>query len=214
MVRRHRSLHLVDRQGRRELHGADGVVVNDLDAVEVVEGPFQVIVCEDCGGEGCKQGDWYIARRFGEAVAWVPHQDELQPEPAAQVFVGGAVATLLASVRGHAAHPLGPLSLRDAALLLRAAAPGQALGREGEPVRLRDGLLLAVDGAELDEVTRALALAQADGRPCPHAPATARPVDLYLDLPGTPVWTPLARGPDGSLWWLPLGPPPAAGMGS
>lgn len=210
MVRRHSSLHLVDRAGRRELHGADGVVVNDLDRVDVDQGPFQAIRCASCWVEGCNPGDWYTARRFGDAIVWVPHHDELRPAPVAQVFTGSAVPTMLSAVRGHARSRA--LRLRDAAELLRVTAPGEALGRSGEPLRLRDGLLLAVDGAEADEVVRALStLSHAGGEPCPPAPAAARPVDLYLDLPGTPRWTPLARGPDGALWWLPLGPPDPPG---
>jgi len=38
--------------------------------------PQQIMVCEACGVEGCTTGGWFIVKRMGDHIAFVPAFDE------------------------------------------------------------------------------------------------------------------------------------------
>ena len=206
----HRALRvLATPKGIPQLCGDHGeLVVNDLEVVDASNPPFQARICDSCRTEGCSRGYWYAPRRYGEAVVWVPNEWMTEdPVDDAHWFTGAAIRSLEQEVRGHARFEvLPPLDRRDAVRLLQLSGPGAVLGYPGEPLRLKRELILVADGSELDDVIHVLsALAVTGATPLPFPSREAVPVDLYLDLPGTPVWTPLARSPDGSWWLLPLG---------
>jgi hypothetical protein len=90
------------------------------------------------------------------------------------------------------------LHSRDAMRLLQRFAPGRVLGPFPDPPRLRRSLLLASDFGDLEQATDALEATVSDAWSNDRQlrdVASARAVTFYLDLPGTPDWSPVAEAP-------------------
>lgn len=92
-----------------------------------------------------------------------------------------------------------PISSRDLARLIQLEAPGRALGFFPDQPSLKTDLVVASDydrPTVLDALERLLLAAWERDVPVVATPS-ATPVTLFLDLPHTPSWTPLARRPHG-----------------
>jgi len=199
------------------------IVVNSLRDVMWSPEGFQGWVCDACGIEGCEVGCWVTARRCGAAVAWVPaidlmaggawERNHYAPPVTgscdhAWLFLGEAAQAVVAAVAGHPnVEELPELSVAEGLMIARRAAPESCLD-VGETARQRcRALSLAADPFALDEVLDALETLNSDtaGHLEPP-PAGTLAATLYLDLAGTPAWTPLGRAPDGRWVLLPFGP--------
>lgn len=204
----------------RALVGEDGrVLVNDLDRVVFRATGFQVLLCDECGVEGCEGGGWVTARRYGSALAWVPALDLMRGDPwctenyapplaGGTLFTtSGAVQAVIELVSGHPAlDDLAEVTAAEALAALQLDAPGRVLGCCPHPAQLETERVIAADPGSVEDAVAALQALTREGHRAVEPPsAHATPVTLYLDLPGTPAWTPIAREPEGECRLLPFG---------
>lgn len=199
-------------------------LVNALEFVDVESNLAQVEVCECCGFSHCSPGGWVAFRQLGECVAWFPVWSGLEHTPweageySPPCYVQKSGAPLLSAViwdrlrevnqRLPPAHALPSLTTRELIRLLQSSAPGQVLGTyPGTPHIHRDLLLAvtegelmieadAVDGCLQEHVTHDLPVAPLIDNP------EVRPIEFWLDLPGTPAWTGFARHGDEVIFLL------------
>ena len=205
-------------QGRRSataIQAGEIRLVNAIELVDVDPSATQVFVCGDCGIPCCQPGGWVVFRRIGERVAWIPAWDEMakggwaesEYRPPSYVESKGAPVFSASAWehfrRLHGGCPpcddLQWLDSREAARLCQWSAPGRVLGQFPLEPRLCRELLLAVTNGELAaeasvvdaclrehfEAVERMALASGDVVP--------RPIEFWLDLPGTPGWTSFAH---------------------
>jgi hypothetical protein len=205
-------------QGRRSataIQTGDIRLINAIELVDVEPTATQVEVCECCGYPHCSPGGWVAFRRMGERVVWIPAWDEMakgaweetEYRPPSFLQSKGAPAFSSASWeqlrRLHGGLPscadVPPINSRETARVCQWSAPGRVLGTYPLEPRLRRDLLIAVTNGELAveasvvdsclqahfEAVEQMALVPGDVLP--------RPIEFWLDLPGTPAWTSFAH---------------------
>jgi hypothetical protein len=189
---------------------ADGMeIVNALDLVDLTEEPVQIVVCEDCGTSGCAPGGRVDFRTFHDGLVIMPAFNAMEHDSWARTeyrppsfmrdrgipwITGRALATLRDRVPGLADLLRWPgLSLRECALILQWEAPAACLGSFPEQPRTQTRALIPAEDADSLEFARALdrLLARAIATARPAMLVEAEPVSVYLDLPGTPRWSPM-----------------------
>lgn len=190
---------------------ADGVVVANATELTSWSGPSsQVEVCDSCGYEGCAPGGWVSVRQAGDVVVWIPafgelargdrDGDELAPpaylkQRGLPCFAGDVAVALERAVGSR--RPFPPLTRRELALAFQWVAPAGILGAFPEQPAIRRSAVLAVSSGDraavLDRLDALLAGAWADDAPVQlERLSSAEPVELYLDMPMHPGWSPLA----------------------
>ena len=198
---------------------ADGQeIVNAVRLVDFDTNPVQVVVCAECGITGCASGGWVALRRLDDNVLWLPdfdgmthgQADLLELRPPAFVINRGALAirgAALSSLRAAVIsfpdiQALPRLSGAEVSRILQWDAPGRVLGAFPAAPKLDLASLIASEGGDLAtlaaDLQRLLALAAGSQRAVALVPI-ANCVTLFLDLPGTPAWSPLARTANGEL---------------
>ena len=190
---------------------ADGVrLVNALEFVDVDSSATQVEICDCCGSPHCAPGGWVAFRRIGARVIWIPAWHEMEKgswelseygppsflnRRGAPVFNPEAwnhLRTICADLPPAVALP--ELNSREVARLWQCSAPGRVLGEfPSEPRLHRSSVIAVTEGdlaAEADAVDRCLSQSYAAQRRVEEVPSSipARPIEFWLDLPGTPAW--------------------------
>lgn len=191
---------------------ADGVpLINGIEAIEVLADGTQVHVCDDCGTPGCAPGGWVSFRRIGPTVLWLPawewmeEGDDAKREfgppsylrdvgiPALSTDLWERLRRLVGELPAFEAVPA--LSSREAVRMCQWSAPGRLLGRFPSAPALRRELVLAVTRgerrAELDAIDACLSRHLEADWPLSvvRPPRDVQPVELWIDVPGTPGWT-------------------------
>ncbi len=201
-------------QGRRSATAIEtgGVrLFNAIELIDVEATATQVEVCECCGVPHCSPGGWVAFRRIGDRVVWIPawdrmetgswEQGEYKPpsflgSKGAPVF-GSATWERLRDIHGSlpAREDLLWINSRETARLCQWSAPGRLLGEYPAEPRMRRDLLIAVtdgdlapEASELDTYLQAQFGAVRRMAIVPSN-AAVKPIEFWLDLPGTPSWT-------------------------
>lgn len=188
---------------------------NAIELVGVEPGPVQVEVCECCGCPDCKPGGCVALRRIGDHVVWVPAWEEMAKgaweeswyQPPAFLSARGApvfgpriweqLRALCAEFPGW--NELIELDSREAARLLQWTAPGRVLGAWPAEPRLDRELVLAVTEGDLAAEIEAFESCLRELFDNPRAmeftgkDSPPKPIEFWLELPGTPGWKALAR---------------------
>ena len=88
---------------------ADGTtIVNATTLVQLEsDGCVQVIVCQACGHIHCEAGGWAQARRFGDAIVWLPCFERLAQDHT-EYRPGGARPRVEVSAAGGLARESPP----------------------------------------------------------------------------------------------------------
>ncbi|HEX5965028.1 MAG TPA: hypothetical protein VFY51_03825 [Pyrinomonadaceae bacterium] len=157
-------------QGVREVTQlfADGVqLINAVELVYRDSDEMQVLICEACGIDHCKSGDWVRVRRSGSMVLMLPafdfvwaerDEDRIEYRPPKYLSERGVAYFDRSTYEGlHAQNPQFPafetirrLNMREAALLFHWTAPAQVLGVPPE-IRVNDKIIVgASEGAPAD----------------------------------------------------------------
>ena len=201
-------------QGRRTATAIETAGVRLFNAIELIDvepTATQVEVCKCCGFPHCSSGGWVAFRRIGDRVVWIPAWDRMesgaweQAEYRPPSFLGTKGAPVFGSATWqqlrtvHGSLPpceeLPWLNSRETARLCQWSAPGRVLGEYPAEPRLRRDLLIAVtDGdvpAEASDIDMCLQTHFRTVQPMTLVPghAEVRPIEFWLDLPGTPGWT-------------------------
>lgn len=201
-------------QGRMEaraLYCDDILLANALELTNFQGSYSQIIVCGNCGQEGCQSGGWAGLRLAGDFVFLIPAFDlmkENEEDPAQYAPPGYIVKMGLPcfSLKTYedlvlqikdlpVPNELELLTVGEALNLLQWAPNGQVLGRFPNLPQLDDKLILdVVDGnkdEELEKVRRFIQVHSESFRPLTPAlvDSNFHSIDLILDLPGFPVWT-------------------------
>jgi len=195
---------------------AEGVrLINAVEFLDVDPSATQVEICDCCGSSHCKPGGWVAFRRIGARVIWVPAWHEMEKgwwelsEYRPPLFLSRRGAPVfnpeawdhLRTIRADlpAADELPVLDSREAARLYQWCAPGRVLGEFPLGPRLHRPAVIAVTegdlAAEADAVDRCLSQSYTARRPVEEVPSNipARPIEFWLDLPGTPGWSSFAH---------------------
>jgi hypothetical protein len=205
-------------QGRRSATAieTDGVrLFNAIELVDVEPTATQVEVCACCGFSHCSPGGWVAFRRIGQRVVWIPAWDEMAKgtweeseyrPPSFMQRKGVPVFSSASWERLRALHGGLPscddltwINSREAARVCQWCAPGRLLGEYPLEPRMRRDLLVAVTEGDLAveasvvdmclqahfEAVRPMAFVSGDVVP--------RPIEFWLDLPGTAGWTRFAH---------------------
>ena len=205
-------------QGRQSATAieAEGVrLINAIEFLDVDSSATQVEICDSCGTPHCSSGGWVAFRRVGARVIWVPAWHEMEKgwwelseyRPPSFLSRRGAPVFKpeawehLRTIRADlpAAIELPVLDSREAARLCQWSAPGRVLGEfPSEPQLHRPSVIAVTEGelaTEADAVDRCLSQSYAAGRPVEEVPSSisTRPIEFWLDLPGTPGWRSFAR---------------------
>lgn len=205
-------------QGRcvaTKIEAAGVRLFNAIERVDVEPTATQVEVCEGCGYSHCAPGGWVALRRIGDHVVWLPAWDEMERGAWEESEYGppSFLRTKGAPVFGptnwerlralHAGLPacasLPGINSREAVRLCQWSAPGRILGEYPLEPRLRRDLVITVtDGGLAEEATTLDACLRAyfgTERQMAFAPghAAVRPIEFWLDLPGTPGWSRFAH---------------------
>lgn len=208
-------------QGRRAATAitAGGVrLINAIELVDVEPGATQVEVCECCGFSRCSPGGWVTFRRIGHSVVWLPAWDEIEKGAweASEYRSPSFLATKGAPIFGRASwerlralhgglptcDEVPSINSRETARLCQWSAPGRVLGEYPSEPRVRRDLVIAVtDGdlsAEIGAVDQSLQehYEALDPMDLGAEKAEIRPIEFWLDLPGTPGWKSLAHVED------------------
>lgn len=192
---------------------ADGeLIANAVEYVTWSDSLVQVEVCPECGCERCAPGGWIAPRFSGELLLWMPAfdaiaQSELGPDeflPPAYVarrgipcFGSEALAALARQIPGLVSESeTRTLTRRELALGLQWTAPLRLLGDPSGAPALRREDVLAVSAGDrgdvLDDLERLIHEAMANDDAITFRPGReGSPVELHLDAPGHPSWTPL-----------------------
>jgi hypothetical protein len=186
------------------------VFANAIELTDWDENDIQAIVCEDCGTVHCQPGGWLGLRRAGEYVVFGPDSRLLEsieegrneyrpPEYVRNLgwpfMTRAGYEELRDLMRGlPASDQLRALTRRDVVAIGQWEAPARVLGRPFERPALRRDLLLAPDG-DVEQLSAALAecLASWAASEAPvvlERDTTAQ--EIFIDVPGTPAWRPLA----------------------
>lgn len=197
---------------------ADGeLLVPYICLVDCSSNPLQLNVCSYCGQSGCESGGWVTLRSLGDALVLFPWFDVDDPDDlgryapppplkrrGAMIVRGQALDTMrshLPALPPTAALPM--LQAREAIRCLEFEAPLGVLGGRTSSISIDRTMVLACSeedlGELLDEADALLqGLANATAPLNVHSPPGV-PVELYLDGPNTPTWTPLSRLASGQL---------------
>ena len=184
---------------------------NAIELIDVEATATQVEVCECCGFSHCSPGGWVAFRRIGDKVVWIPAWDRMergaweQAEYKPPSFLGSKGAPVFGSAiweRLRAFHGSLPvcedlpwINSRETARLCQWSAPGRVLGEYPAEPRMHRDLLIAVTDGDLAPETSAVdtclqahfgAVQQMTLVP---GNAEVKPIEFWLDLPGTPGWT-------------------------
>jgi hypothetical protein len=203
--------------GGNRLVNAAGLIEYDPTSDRV-----QVEICEDCGFTHCAPGGWVSLRRLDDNVLWLPAfaamsdggpTGEYRPP---HYFTQRGVpflnaATYLEVIRHVPVFPaiadIHPLSVQEAVLVLQWEAPGRILGTFPEAPQLRNDLIFAVDYGDRQLQVAALTHLLAESW-AQNTRAVLREDmqqrSFFLQLPGHPVWSPIAG--DDDEWGLSLAP--------
>ena len=197
-------------QGRRNVTQlfADGVQV--MNAIELTcwsADDFQFLICEACGIEHCKPGDWVRLRRSDSLVLILPASDYIWPEsendkteyrPPQYLKTHGIAyfdrSTYEHLRLQHAAFPafaeIAPLTMREATLIFHWQAPAEVLGPPPE-VRVRHELL--VDASAVNQLEELIQKQYQDESPAVLRPLweSEIPLSIYLDAAEFVDWKPL-----------------------
>ncbi|HEX2268417.1 MAG TPA: hypothetical protein VHH35_02735 [Pyrinomonadaceae bacterium] len=149
---------------------ADGIqLINAIELVDWGADDTQFLICEACGMEGCKRGDWVRIRRTDSLVFILPSFDYIWAERADDKTeyspprylkthgVGYFDRSNYEDLRSkHDQFPsfttLQPLNMREATLAFHLTAPVEVLGPAPE-VRVRHELIVGVsEGSAADRV--------------------------------------------------------------
>jgi len=201
-------------QGRRSATAIETAGVRLFNAIELIDveaTATQVEVCECCGFPHCSPGGWIAFRRIGDLVVWIPAWDRMETgtreqaeyrppsflaNKGAPVF-GSAIWERLRAFHGSlpACEDLPWINSRETARLCQWSAPGRLLGEYPAVPRMRRDFLIAVtDGdlaAETSAIDKCLQAHFGAVQQMALVPGNAevKPMEFWLDLPGTPGWT-------------------------
>jgi hypothetical protein len=190
---------------------AGGVrLTNAIELVDVEPAATQVEVCECCGFSRCSPGGWVTFRRIGHSVIWLPAWDEMEKgawegseyrPPSFLATKGAPIFGRATWERLRALHGGLPtceevpgINSREAASLCQWSAPGRVLGEYPSEPRVRRDLVIAVTegdlSAEIAAVNQSLQdhYVALDPIDVGAKGAAVRPIEFWLDLPGTPGW--------------------------
>lgn len=199
-------------QGRRAATAitAEGVrLTNAIELVDVESAATQVEVCECCGFSHCSPGGWVTFRRIGPNVVWLPAWDAMEKgawegseyrppkflaTKGAPIFGRATWERLRTLHEGFpACDEIPGINSRETARLWQWSAPGRVLGEYPSVPRVRRDLVLAATDGDLaaeigavDQMLQEHCDASAPMRVVENA--AAKPIELWLDLPGTPAW--------------------------
>ena len=183
---------------------------NAIQFVDVEPLATQVEVCECCGIAHCSHGNWVTFRRIGPSVVWLPawevmergawEESEYRPPSyfatkGAPIF-GRSIWDQLRKLHEGlpACDTLPCINSREVARLSQWSAPNRVLGEfPSEPHLCRDLIIAVTEGdisTELSAVNHSLQnhFRNLDPMKLTSLSATFRPVEFWLDLPGTPAW--------------------------
>lgn len=205
-------------QGRRSATAIETTGVRLFNAIELVDvepTATQVEVCECCGYSRCSPGGWIAFRRIGDRIIWIPAWDEMQKgaweeseygPPSFLRSKGAPVFSPANWARLRALHGELPacgdlpwIDSRETVRLCQWSTPGHLLGEFPQEPRLRRDLLIAVTegdlAAEADAVDACLQMHFGTVRQMALVAGhvAVRPIEFWLDLPGTPSWTSFAH---------------------
>ena len=147
-----------------------------INAIELVAWDLtddtQFLICEACGMEHCKRGDWVRVRRSDSMVlilpafdyVWAEHpEDRLEYSPPKYLSAHGGVAymdraTYETLPRQNSAFPsfeqIPQLNMREAALVFHLTAPAQVLGAPPE-IRVNEEMIVgASEGSAADHIRK------------------------------------------------------------
>ncbi len=208
-------------QGQRKvtaLHADGACLVNALSLLEFADDGccLQIRICEDCGVTHCQPGGWICARRLGGSVLWIPCFEAMESDPngasefAPPFFERGMPyfrPEKYGELRGRAPgfpalENIPRLRSRDAVRVLQMDAPGRVLGQFPARPSVRADSLIASDTGDLPRDLEALqaGLAEAWELDLPLAEIRgASPVSFFVDIAGTPRWTPAGRNLDATV---------------
>jgi hypothetical protein len=213
-------------QGRRPATAITTAGVRLCNAIELIDvdpAATQVTVCEHCGFTQCSPGGWVAFRRLGDRVIWIPVWDKMEAggwerteydPPSFFASNGSPVFSQAAWHRLRQLHSglprceeLPAISSREIARLCQWSAPAGVLGEYPAEPRLDHRLLVAVTDGDLMHEANAvdMCLHAHFGSVEPMAIARnhsgVRPIEFWLDLPGTPGWTSFGHA-EGSVCFL------------
>lgn len=208
-------------QGRRSATVVEAAGVRLFNAIELIEvesEATQVQLCESCGFPGCSPGGWVSMRRVGDRGGWVPAWNKMEDDARARTEYGPPAffrsrgAPLFDPAcweRLRALHENLPvvgelprIRSRELVRLCQWSAPGQVLGEYPWAPHLRRDLVIAVTNGDLtteaDRIDRWVRDHYRADRPMDVLPEqmAMSPLELWLDLPGTPSWSCFARVED------------------
>lgn len=180
------------------LYFEDELFANAVSETSWGEDQFQVVVCSDCGVEGCEQGGWYRLVQAGAYAAFIPLFDnmlvkehEYSPPrhkagtPVLRKAEYEPLREELPSLRPW--DELPRLSGSEAMRLWQWETPYRLLGNFTDAVCLREDLVAASELSDLASTVGKVTevLSQAD-RVELIAARSAEP-SLWLDMRGTPA---------------------------
>jgi len=200
------------------LYAGEDLLVNAVELVDFSDSRIQVLVCESCGITHCEPGGWIVMRRFADSLLWCPNfsdmsggsEDLSEYNPPSYltkrgipIFRPEIIRKLRLLVPGFPElAQVPPLSPNEVGFLLQWQAPNRFLGSFPSAVDFDERLILATDPGGLDRNMDILGrtlreLAKSDGQLVPEEPGGL--ITFWLDLPGTPEWSPIAERPDGTV---------------
>ncbi len=186
-------------------------LLNAIDLLDFSGGRFQTQLCSCCGIDGCEPGSWAMLRSFGEFIILIPaieamlegswEKIEYSPPYFLQkygvpAFTNKQYEDLSKNYSTFPSPQFIPVvSNLELLAIIQMEAPGRMLGRLAESVKLDLDFIIAVEEGVLSvERERFAKLLQSvnlqEEAFC--ASEEFSKVKFILDLPGFPVWSPMA----------------------
>ncbi len=169
---------------------------------------FHIQVCQECGTPQCAPGCWGNLRKIGPNVVFIPavvmmrSGDWERREYSPPTFMSRlGIPTFSRTIYAELAAEIDSLpsweSIEDinsleALAIHQMSAPGQILGKLGQPARLSVQHLIAVTEGDLEvelEALRQLLDRIEAGEPKAFCLHPDQSVQFHLDLPSFPTWT-------------------------